>query len=158
MRAMAEKRSAVIQEWFERTLRSYPGQTVGFLRGEKDPFRNPVGHTLREGLGVLFDEILGEMDGARITAALDAVVRIRAVEDHTASHAVAFLFLLKEVLREKSPAADLAALENRIDRVALLAFDLYMKCREKIYEIKAEEAKRRVYVLERACLKRGDAG
>jgi len=157
MKAVAEKRSDVVQEWFERTLRSYPGQTVGFLRGEKDPFRNPVGHTLREGLGVLFDEILGEMDEARITAALDAIVRIRAVQDHTASQAVAFLFLLKEVLREKSPAADLAALENRIDRMALLAFDLYMKCREKIYEIKAEEAKRRVYLLERVSLKRGDA-
>ena len=157
MRAVAGERSAVIQEWFERTLRDYPGQTVGFLRGEKDPFRNPVGHTLREGLAVLFDEILGEMDEPRITAALDAIVRIRAVQDYTASQAVAFLFLLKEVLREKSPAADLAMLENRIDRMALLAFDLYMKCREKIYEIKAEEAKRRVYLLERVCLKRGDA-
>ena len=42
--------------------------------------------------------------------------------------------------------------------MALLAFDLFMKCREKIYEIQAEEAKRRVYVLERAqALKRGDA-
>jgi hypothetical protein len=157
MRAVAGERSAVIQEWFERTLRDYPGQTVGFLRGEKDPFRNPVGHTLREGLAVLFDEILGEMDEPRITAALDAMVRIRAVQDYTASQAVAFLFLLKEVLREKSPSADLATLENRIDRMVLLAFDLYMKCREKIYEIKAEEAKRRVYLLERVCLKRGDA-
>ncbi|MDP3001478.1 MAG: RsbRD N-terminal domain-containing protein [Bryobacterales bacterium] len=157
MRALAGERSAVVREWFERTLQSYPEQTSGFLRGEKDPFRNPVGHTLRDGLGVLFDELAGEMDQARITAALDAIVRIRAVQDHTASQAVAFLFLLKEVLRDKSPAADLAMLEKRIDRMALLAFDLYMKCREKIYEIKAEEAKRRVYVLERAGLKRGDA-
>ena len=157
MRALAGKQSAVVQEWFERTLRSYPGQTVGFLRGEKDPFRNPVGHTLRDGLGVLFDELAGEMDQARITAALDAIVRIRAVQEHSASQAVGFLFLLKEVLREKSPAGDLAMLENRIDRMALLAFDLYMKCREKIYEIKAEEAKRRVYLLERVSLKRGDA-
>jgi hypothetical protein len=158
MRALAGERSAVVREWFERTLRGYPEQSSGFLRGEKDPFRNPVGHTLRDGLGVLLDEILGEMDEARITAALDAIVRIRAVQDHTASQAVGFLFLLKEVLREKSPAADLATLENRIDRMALLAFDLYMKCREKICEIKAEEARRRVYLLERVNLKRGDAG
>jgi hypothetical protein len=157
MRALAGERSAVVREWFERTLQSYPEQTSGFLRGEKDPFRNPVGHTLRDGLGVLFDELAGEMDQARITAALDAIVRIRAVQDHSASQALAFLFLLKEVLREKSPPEDLAMLENRIDRLALLAFDLYMKCREKIYEIQAEEAKRRVYVLERAGLKRGDA-
>ena len=33
--------------------------------------------------------------------------------------------------------------------MALLAFDLFMKCRERIYEIRANEAKRRIFVLER---------
>ncbi len=33
--------------------------------------------------------------------------------------------------------------------MALLGFDLFMRCRERIYEIKANEAKRRLYVLER---------
>ena len=34
--------------------------------------------------------------------------------------------------------------------VLFRAFDLFMGCREKTYEIKANEAKRRVYLLERA--------
>jgi hypothetical protein len=33
--------------------------------------------------------------------------------------------------------------------MALLAFDLFMKCRERIYEIKANEARRRMFLLER---------
>jgi hypothetical protein len=33
--------------------------------------------------------------------------------------------------------------------MALLAFDLFMKCREQIYEIKTSEAKRRLFMLER---------
>jgi len=39
--------------------------------------------------------------------------------------------------------------QKRIDELALCAFDLFMKCREEIYEIKAREAQRKVYVLER---------
>ena len=42
-----------------------------------------------------------------------------------------------------------SAVQRRIDELALLAFDLFMKCREEIYEIKAREAQRKVYVLER---------
>jgi hypothetical protein len=38
---------------------------------------------------------------------------------------------------------ELSALETRIDRLALLAFDCYMKCREKIYEIRLGELRRR---------------
>ena len=54
-------------------------------------------------------------------------------EDFTAAQAVAFVFLLKRILRD--PARD-----ERIDALALRAFDLYMQCREKIWEIKAKQA------------------
>ncbi|MEE8542029.1 MAG: hypothetical protein V3S66_10250, partial [Desulfobacterales bacterium] len=36
---------------------------------------------------------------------------------------------------------ELRSLETNIDRVGLMAFDIYMRCREKIYEIKANETK-----------------
>jgi hypothetical protein len=83
---------------------------------------------------------------------LDGIVRIRAVQDFTAGQAVAFIFLLKRVIREElkgevrvQPGGDgLAAVEERIDEMALLAFDLFMKCRERIYEIRVNEAKRRL--------------
>jgi hypothetical protein len=73
-----------------------------------------------------------------------------------------FIFLLKRVLREElyqeikeSTAAseELLALEARVDEMALRGFDLYMKCREKIYEIRAKEAKNQVSrLLQRAGL------
>ena len=157
MEALARRRGAIVAEWFERTIESYPDQSSRFLRGEKDPFRNPVGHTLREGLAVLFDELLAGMDSSRITAALDSIVRIRAVQDSTPSQAVGFLFLLKRILREEEPEMEPAEIDTRIDGMILLAFDLYMKCREKIYEIRAAEAQRRVFVPERVRLKRGEA-
>ena len=69
---------------------------------------------------------------------------------------------MKKVLREEldqeikeSPAAceELLTLESRLDEMALRGFDLYMKCREKIYEIRAKEAKNQVSrLLQRAGL------
>lgn len=152
MQDLASLRESVIREWFERTLRSYPEQTSRFLRGERDPFRNPVGSTLREGLAVLWDGLLDRRDSSQVSAALDSIVRLRAVQDFPPSRAVGFLFELKAILREMAPEADL---DRRIDELALEAFDLYAGCREKIFEIKAGEARRRVFVPERLEMKRG---
>ena len=46
--------------------------------------------------------------------------------------------------------------ESRIDKLAFLAFDIYMKCREKVYEIRVNEIKSErenaIKLLERASL------
>jgi len=145
----AHRREAIVKEWLARTLRSYPEQTSRFLFQQKDPFRNPVGHHFGFGFAALVDELLGEMDAARLTPAMDAVIRIRAVQDFSASEAVAFVFVLKDVFRDelREDSGALADLDGRIDELALLAFDLFMKCREKLYEIKAGEERRKVHVL-----------
>jgi hypothetical protein len=157
MQALAAKRNAIIREWLARTLQTYSEHTSRFLAHEKDPFRNPVGHTLREAFPVLFDALLGGTDAARVMPVLDGIVRIRAVQDFTAGQAVAFIFLLKRVIREElkgeihgEPDAEgLATIEGRIDQMSLLAFDLFMKCRERMYEIRTNEARRRMFLLER---------
>jgi hypothetical protein len=154
---LAARRDGIVQEWLARTLQTYPEHTSRFLGREKDRFRNPVGHTMGKALPALFDELLGGMDRTRVMALLDGVVKIRAVQDFTAAQAVAFVFLLKNVVRDElggatqgGPEAEgLAVLEGRIDEMALLAFDLFMECRERIYQIRAAEAKRRVYLLQR---------
>lgn len=182
MRALAAKKRAIVEAWLARTLQSYPAHTSRFLSEEKDPFRNPVGCTLAEALPALFDQVVEGLDAARIADILDPVVRIRAVQDFSAAQAVAFILALKQVVREamhfpphpplspgtgyplgevraedKGEGANqleaLTILENRIDAMALVAFDLYMRCREQLYEIRANEARRRLFVLDRM---RGD--
>ncbi len=155
MRSYPEQdRDAIAQEWLERTAATYPRQTVQLLLREQDAFRNPIGHALRKELPVLTAELLGEMDQTRLAAALESIVRIRAVQNFSASESVGFVFLLKPILRERwtGGEADRAAVEARIDAAALMAFDLYMKCREKIYEVVADEARRRVARLEQIYL------
>ncbi len=149
MEDLAGKRGAILKKWLEQTLASYPGQTTGFLRNEKDRFRNPVGHTLKEGLATLLDEIVGEMDAAKIRPALESIVRLRAVQDFTPTQATGFVFALRQILSGNLEGGGPTTWQKRIDEMALLAFDLYMKCREEIYEIKARERQREVYVWQR---------
>jgi hypothetical protein len=147
--ALAARRDAIVRARLARTLETYPERTARFLAKEPDPFRNPVGQALKEALPGVFDELLGAMDGGRLGALLDGIVRIRAVQDFTPSQAVAFVFLLKQVIREELGGAGLAAVEGRIDEMALLAFDLFVRCREQMHAIKADEARRRTSLLER---------
>jgi hypothetical protein len=153
-----DSRSAVADQWLARTLGSYPSLTSHYLLEEKDPFRNPVGRALREALPALVEELLGGMDPARITAALDQVIRMRAVQDFSASQAVGFVFDLRDILRRESPAELTPEVDARIDRMALAAFDVFVKCREKMDRIRVEEARRSVYVLNRVSAARTGGG
>ena len=77
LRAVLErKRKDIIEQWLARTVQTYPAQTSKFLLNERDPFRNPVGEALKQGLPVLFDEIAGNLELARIGPVLDEIVRL----------------------------------------------------------------------------------
>jgi hypothetical protein len=101
----------------------------------------------------LFDELLKEMDPKIIQSFLDPIIRIRAVQSFSPSQATRFIFFLKDAVRtnlqKEDPEAKffsgLPLFESKIDELCLIAFDVYMNCREKIYELKANEMKNRTY-------------
>ena len=78
-----QTKEAIAEQWFARVLRTYPTQTAHFLADEKDPFRNPVGTTFKQALGILLEELLLSMDHDKVAAALDSIMQIRAVQDIT---------------------------------------------------------------------------
>lgn len=142
--ALKERRAAVLDRWFQAVLATYPEETSRFLASGSDPFANPVGCTVREGLGRLYDGLAVERAPAELASAVDGIVRIRAVQEFAPSAAVGFVYALKGILREELAgaglhAAESAALEGGVDRLALAAFDVYMQCREKIFEIRVRE-------------------
>jgi hypothetical protein len=136
---------AIVEQWFARTVESYASPTARFLSSDQDPFRNPVGHTLRQSLTILLEELLGDMGSERIAPALDAIIRLRAVQDFPPSQAVGFLFLLKPLLRASPLEHDWAVLDARIDQLALLAFDNHMRCREQLAEIRFNASQRTIW-------------
>ncbi len=152
---LSGKKSALLDRWFERVLESYPRDSTGFLRNKKRQFSNPVGYTISQGLEGLLDELLQEreMDGEKVSSVLESIIRIRAVQDVTPSRALAFIFHLKDLLREElrsmgtAPSEEIGALESRIDAMALISFDLFMTCREKIYDLKANELRNMTFRL-----------
>ncbi|MBU2608173.1 MAG: RsbRD N-terminal domain-containing protein [Chloroflexi bacterium] len=147
--AISQKKAAILGKWFRLIMDTYPLDASGFLGREKDRFANPVGYTISREIEVLYDELLQDMDSEKLAASLDSIIRIRSVQDYPPSEAVSFVFLLKKAIREElgddisdnQAYADLLAFEARIDKLALLALDIYTKCREKIHQIRLNEVK-----------------
>jgi hypothetical protein len=147
------KKKDIIQLWFEATIQTYAPDTARFYKGQKDQFANPVGTITSEGISFLFDQLLGDFDADAIKSYLDPIIRIRAVQDFTPSKATAFVLLLKKVLRDclsdelqtAVQLKELLSFESRIDQLSLMAFDLYVNCREKIYEIAANETRSQTF-------------
>ncbi len=133
---------AIVERWVERSLKSYPAEMLPFLSDEQDPFRNPVGHAFRENLATLVRELMGPMNRDTVARALDALVRLRAVQNFSPAAAVRFVFGLRESVLEASGALP-ESLQSRIDELALMAFDQYMRCREQIFELRAKELRLR---------------
>ncbi len=152
---LTEKKAAILRRWFDVILATYPADTSNFLKKLKDRFTNPVGHTIMEGLEDIFDSLLGDADREKISRFLDDIIRVRAVQDFTASQAISFIFDLKKVVREEVeqggkgeiPYEELLALYEKIDAIALSSFDIFMKCREKLYDIKANELRNMTFRL-----------
>jgi hypothetical protein len=153
---LAEKKTDIVKKWFDAVVETYPNETSTFLKKQKAQFTNPVGYTLSEGLEHLFDALLRGMLPDTVARFLDSIIRIRAIQEFTPSEAVSFIFRLKklirqelsiEILHQQGIDEELAAFDSAIDDLALYAFDLYMKCREKIYDIKANEARRMTFRL-----------
>ena len=146
---LTEKRSDILKSWFDLILDTYPKETAVFLKDQKDRFSNPVGQTIMLGIEDIFEEIISGHDSEKISTYLDNIIRVRAVQDFTPSDAIGFLFLLKNVIREKLGTdirehelfEELLAVESRIDDLIGMSFDIFMKCREKLYDLKANEVR-----------------
>ena len=146
----AENRKLILDRWREAIVATYPANTASFLRGQKDRFSNPVGHVLRKATEAIIDGLIANVEIASLAPSLDEIIRIRSVQDYTASQAVSFVFLLKQSAREVAGEAtteELAAFDARIDQLALTAFDVYTHCREQIHEIRAHEIQKRTHLL-----------
>ncbi len=152
---LSEKRPAILKRWLDVTVDYYPAETSLFLKKQNDQFANPIGHTLAEGTEAIFDALLCGADDDKSAPFLDSIMRIRAVQEGSPSRALVFIFLLKGIIREIlgsavqeiAVAEELVELESRIDAMALRAFDNFIKCREKIYELKANETRNMTYRL-----------
>jgi len=158
---LSEKKSAIVKKWFGSILDNYPADSSNFLRKQKDRFLNPVGHTISQCIEGLFVEIIQGVDFEKAYPYLNDILKIKAVQDFSPSKAVSFIYLLKQVIREELESdirengfsEELILFESQLDNLALLSFDIYMKHREKIFDLRVNEIKNMTFgLLKRANL------
>jgi len=148
---LSDKQDIILERWLHHILDSYPIDGAKFFGSEKDRFNNPVGYTFSQEIKIIYADLLDGFHSDILQNSLDKIIRIRAVQDFSPSQAIAFVYFLKKVLREEleneiadpNVLRELMVFEARIDQLALLAFDIYASCRNKIYEIRVNEIKKR---------------
>jgi len=134
--------SEILEKWIEKVADSHPQSAAALRTPKPDPFRNPVGYTIRHGLAQLFEQLQGDMDASAIDSALDNILRIRAVQDMSASEAAGFVTPLRSILPQAPATSDLDLMNSRIDQLTLAAHEKYMQCREQIRAARCHEAAR----------------
>ncbi len=150
-----ERREALIRKWIERTVASYPEKTRAFLLEQGDRFANPIGNTIKDAIGPIFDGLLSDAPREDLVPHLERIIRITCVQDLSPSGSVSFVFALKGVVEEEvapllpDPKVydELLRFHAHIDELATWAFDVHAQFRERISEIRVAEAKRAVSTL-----------
>ena len=151
--AFRNYRDKIVEKWVEYTLSTY--QASGFFTKEPDIFANPVGGNIREALKKLFPLLVKGVDVKEMILPLEQMMRIRSIQEFSPSQAVAPLNAVKHIVREILTAdkerchlvAELYDFEFAVDLAVLTAFDVYMQCRERLYQTRIREIKSGSHIL-----------
>ena len=146
---LEDNKDRIIDKWVNQTFQTYQPEMVRFLKGTKNPFANPVRTTIINSLQSIYDGILSSKNTDEFYPELEAIIKLRSIQDFTPSDSLSFLFMLKTIVWEEIGTADSSALSSeefhrfneKLDALIKLSFDIYTKCRKKIYEIRIAEIK-----------------
>jgi hypothetical protein len=149
---LENKKPSIVKKWFELVIDTYAPDAALFFKNQRDDFLNPVGGTTRNILETLFEALLENVDTKSIAVTLEPLIKIRAVQKFSPSQAVGFLFALKALIRKelkkelkKINSEELDLVDTRIDSLALIGFDVFVQCREKIYDLRTQTERSKIY-------------
>lgn len=147
---LAQRQATIVDRWYDLVLATYPPETVRLFKKERNSFANPVGSTTLEGLKETFAVLVQGFDPQQLTPPLDKIIRIRAIQDFTPAVALHFALALKSLVRDELAqiiatgqvsGEELHQFDETIDQLLLLAFNIYMQCREQLYELRVSEVR-----------------
>lgn len=158
---LSENQARIADEWVAAIINTYPEEGGKFFSGGRNQFANPVGHTFRANISKMLATLINTGTVEDCATELDGILRIRAVQGFKPSVALSFIPALKEIVRreylkvcaEDRVDAALYAWNISIDRLMLLGLDLFMSCREVLWQQKANQLYSRTHkLLEKANL------
>jgi hypothetical protein len=147
---ITDNRQKLVEKWIAEVIATYSPESERFFKNTKDPFANPVGSTIKRSIDLLFTQVIKQkMDPTAVNEAMDPIVRLRAVQELSPTRAISFIFAIKHLFRkalddhrqDKSVDRFLEEVSSNTDELILIAFDIYGKCREKIYLLRINQAK-----------------
>lgn len=145
---LQKKKKEILDKWENSILSSYAPDTFRIFKEQQNQFDNPIGHKVRIGLNELFDVLCDTSDEGVLTPDLEELIKLRAVQEFSASDAVSFVFKLKEIVRKELKKGDVVSFYNewlafdaRVDAAALVIFDMFMRNREQIHRVRLTEFK-----------------
>jgi hypothetical protein len=140
---LRQQKNRILERWFQRFLEEHAEATASFLMKQTDRFENPVAFAFRAAAEDICQALIEDRDVDRNT--LEYAMKIKAVQGSDPSSGVHFIRLLKETVREASmdsvdsvdsvPISDFEDLDYRIDRIAVIASEMFMNNRAKIAHI-----------------------
>ena len=151
---LSQNKDDILKNWRNAIFAAYSDNTAKIMKKENDRFANPIGYAISDGTAKIYDELIGDFDEEKLRKALDSIIRIRSVQDFSASTAVSFITQLKKTIIDQLMSInnslstdELIELDSKIEKLTMMAFDIYVECREKLYEIKANSVRMRSYKL-----------
>ena len=151
--AFRNYKDKIVDRWVDYTLSTY--QASSFFKKERDIFANPVGGNIREALKKLFSLLAKGAGTEQMIPPLEQIMKIRSIQEFSPSQAVAPLNAVKHITREILAAdkerrhlvSELYDFEFAVDLAILAAFDIYMQCRERLYQTRIQEIKTGSHIL-----------
>lgn len=143
--AFRNYREKIVNKWVEYALSTYKDSK--FFQSESDKFANPIGGNVRESFDKLYLLLTKNKDSKELIIPLEQFIRIRSVQEFTASQAVSPIHAIKHITRDilgkdkerKHLVNELYDFEFAVDMAVLAAFDLYMGNRERLANVRIEE-------------------
>jgi len=150
---LKDNRESIVQNWIELIFETYSDEMINFLKTKTNEFANPVRKTIVENAGRIYNGFLETGISEDCRSGLEEIIKIRAVQDFTPHEALAFMYVLKKIVREEVQKVEIPddfyqefySFDEKFDELTGLAFDIYSNCREKINEIRFKELKSQTF-------------
>jgi hypothetical protein len=150
---LQEQRHDIIDSWVKLVLSTYSPDAAEIFHRKKDRFANPIGYNVKAGLAECYESLTGDGE-PELGKQMEELVKVRAVQQFKPSEAIAFVFLIKDVVRRfaeklktELDSSDLLIFDGRVDKMALLVFDGYMGCRERLHQVRIRELESNRHIL-----------
>jgi hypothetical protein len=156
-----DKKDKILDDWLKHLMLHYDYNKLDYLEKEKDPFLNPVKYIFTSALESIFAYIFDGEELEAVYQNIEKLIKLLALNGPKASealgpfvffkHYINALFMSSFSLEEKMEEYN--EIMNIFDNLLLKIFDMYVQCREKIYEVRINEIKRMTFpLLERSGL------